>query len=126
MFEANASSSTAVVVEDDPDVRHLVTEVLQSAGFAVVAVDNGLDGVAAVKEHRPILATLDITMPGIDGFETARRMRAVSDVHIIMLSALSGDADIALGLKSGANDYLTKPFRPRQLRARVDALLGRA
>lgn len=125
MPDVNAFSSTAVVVDDDRDVRDLVAQILRAAGFTVVTADNGLDGVTAVREHRPLLVTLDVTMPGIDGFETARRIRAVSDAHIIMLSALGDAADVARGLEAGADEYLTKPFRPRELRRRIDALLAR-
>lgn len=125
MLDVNRFSPTAVVVEDEPDIRDLVAEILRTAGFAVIMADNGLDGVAAVEAHRPLLVTLDVTMPGIDGFEAARRIRAVSDAHIIMLTALADEADIARGLEAGAGDYLTKPFRPRELRARIDALLAR-
>ncbi|MGX1793251.1 response regulator transcription factor [Microbacterium sp. NPDC055312] len=125
MTDVNAFSSTAVVVDDDRDVRDLVAEILRAAGFTVVTADNGLDGVTAVQAHHPLLVTLDVTMPGIDGLEAARRIRAVSDAHIIMLTALGDAADVTRGLEAGADDYLTKPFRPRELRARIDALLAR-
>lgn len=125
MTDVNAFSSTAVVVDDDRDVRDLVAEILRAAGFTVVTADNGLDGVTAVQDHHPLLVTLDVTMPGIDGLEAARRIRAVSEAHIIMLTALGDAADVARGLEAGADDYLTKPFRPRELRARIDALLAR-
>lgn len=125
MPEEITSSATAVVVDDEDDIRDLVAEILRTAGFHVVTADNGLDGVAAVEEHRPLLVTLDATMPGIDGFETARRIRAVSDTHIIMLTALADEASVARGFEAGAGDYLTKPFRPRELRARVSALVTR-
>ncbi|MFC7788647.1 response regulator transcription factor [Microbacterium sp. MAHUQ-60] len=117
---------TAVVVEDDPDVRHLLAEVLESAGFSTIAVDNGIDGVRAVLAHQPLITTLDVNMPGIDGFEAARRIRAQSDTLIIMLTALDEEADVVLGLSAGADVYLNKPFRPRELRARIDALLRRS
>ncbi|MGO2932646.1 response regulator [Microbacterium sp.] len=116
---------TAVVVEDDPDVRHLLAEVLESAGFSTISVGNGIDGVRAVINYQPLITTLDVNMPGIDGFEAARRIRAQSDTYIIMLTALNEEADVVLGLSAGADEYLNKPFRPRELRARIEALLRR-
>ncbi|KAA9088955.1 response regulator transcription factor [Microbacterium radiodurans] len=116
---------TAVIVEDDPDIRHLLVEVLEAAGFSTVSVGNGIDGIQAVLSYRPLLTTLDVNMPGIDGFEAARRIRAQSDTYIIMLTGLSDEADVVLGLGSGADEYIVKPFRPREFRARVDALLRR-
>ncbi|MHC2997851.1 response regulator transcription factor [Microbacterium sp. HJ5] len=117
---------TAVIIEDDAEIRHILSEVLESAGFSTVSADNGMDGVRAVLAHKPLLTTLDVTMPGIDGFEAARRIRAQSDTYIIMLTGLQDEADVVAGLGAGADDYLLKPFRPRELRARVDALLRRA
>lgn len=125
MSDLSPPRRTAVIIEDDPDVRHLLAEILGSAGFSTHAVDNGIDGVAAVVAHDPLITTLDVNMPGIDGFETARRIRARSDTYIVMLTALGEEADIVLGLTAGADEYLNKPFRPRELRARIDALLRR-
>lgn len=125
MIVDDSSPRTAVIIEDDPDVRHLLAAVLESAGFSTFSVGNGLDGVAAVLTHQPLITTLDVNMPGIDGFEAARRIRAVSDTYIIMLTALYEEADVVLGLSAGADEYLNKPFRPRELRARIDALLRR-
>ncbi|MDO8383307.1 MAG: response regulator transcription factor [Microbacterium sp.] len=121
-----ARPKTAVVIEDDADIRALVVQVFQSAGLETTAVANGLDGVEAVIQHQPVVTTLDVSMPGIDGFETARRIRRVSDTIIIMISALSDEADVVLGLGSGADEYVIKPFRPRELRARIEAALRRA
>src|SRR6478752_3493111 len=117
---------TAVIIEDDPEIRHLLADVLESAGFSTVSVGNGIDGVRAVLTYKPLLTTIDVTMPGIDGIEAARRIRAQSDTFIIMLTGLSDEADVIAGLGAGADDYLLKPFRPRELRARVEALLRRA
>lgn len=116
---------TAVIIEDDPEIRHVLAEVLESAGFSTVSVGNGIDGVRAVLTYKPMLTTLDVNMPGIDGFEAARRIRAQSDTYIIMLTGLSDEADVVTGLGAGADDYLLKPFRPRELRARVEALMRR-
>ena len=118
-------SRTAVVVEDDEDIRELLRAVLTQAGFEVHAAATGGDGVELVREHRPIVTTLDISLPDIDGFEVARRVRAFSDSYIVMLTARGEEIDTLLGLEAGADDYLTKPFRPRELRARIEAMLRR-
>lgn len=115
----------AVVIEDDQDIRELIVMVLGQSGFEVHAVANGADGVEAVRHHRPVIVTLDLGLPDIDGFEVARRIRLFSDSYIIMLTARAEELDTLLGLESGADDYLTKPFRPRELRARVSAMLRR-
>lgn len=117
----DVAEQRAVVIEDDTDVRELLVDVLSSAGFAVVAVDNGDDGVEAVVAHRPDITTLDIKLPGIDGFETARRIRERSDTHLLLITALTDEADAILGFGVGADDVVTKPFRARELRARVIA-----
>jgi two-component system OmpR family response regulator len=115
----------AVVIEDDDDIRHLLETVLSQAGFEVTARSNGYDGIEAVRAVSPIVITLDVNMPGIDGFETAKRIRAFSDSYIVMLTALGEEIDTLQGLESGADDYITKPFRPRELRARIEAMLRR-
>lgn len=125
MSDGRERAKTAVIVEDDPDIRHLLAEVLESAGFSTVSADNGIDGVSAVVAHRPLITTLDVNMPGIDGFEAARRIRQKSDTYIIMLTGLEEEADVVLGLGAGADEYVVKPFRPRELRARIEALLRR-
>ncbi|WP_125131098.1 response regulator transcription factor [Microbacterium sp. 10M-3C3] len=125
MSDSADAQKTAVIVEDDPDIRHLLVEVLESAGFSTVSVGNGIDGVRAVIAYQPLITTLDVNMPGIDGFEAARRIRAQSDTYIIMLTGLEDEADVVLGLGAGADEYVVKPFRPRELRARIEALLRR-
>ena len=115
----------AVVIEDDEDIRNLLQTVLSQAGFEVVARSNGIDGVEAVRTFDPIVTTLDVNMPGIDGFETAKRIRGFSSTYIVMLTALAEEIDTLQGLDSGADDYITKPFRPRELRARIEAMLRR-
>jgi DNA-binding response OmpR family regulator len=125
MSDPIAPLKTAVVIEDDPDIRHLLVEILESAGFSTVSVGNGIDGVQAVLAYRPLLTTLDVNLPGIDGIEAARRIRAQSDTYILMLTAMEEEADVILGLSAGADEYLSKPFRPRELRARIEALLRR-
>ena len=115
----------AVVIEDDDDIRNLLATVLTQGGFEVVARANGLDGIEAVRSFDPTVTTLDVNMPGIDGFETAKRIRAFSSTYIVMLTALEEEIDTLQGLDAGADDYITKPFRPRELRARIEAMLRR-
>lgn len=125
MSDPSAPLKTAVIIEDDPEIRHLIVEVLEAAGFSTVSVGNGIDGVRAVASYQPSITTLDVNMPGIDGFEAARRIRAQSDTYIIMITGLEEEADLVVGLGAGADDYIVKPFRPRELRARVDSLMRR-
>jgi len=115
----------AVVIEDDADIRALIAEVLTQAGFTVRTAASGVDGAALVAELEPIVTTLDVSMPGIDGFETARRIREASTTYLVMITARGEEVDVLQGLQAGADDYVTKPFRPRELRARIDAMLRR-
>jgi len=116
-------SQVAVVIEDDPDIRSLVTEVLDQAGFTVYSAGTGTEGLELVRTRQPIVTTLDVSLPGMDGFETARRIRALSATYIVMLTARAEEIDTLQGLQAGADDYVTKPFRPRELRARIEAML---
>lgn len=112
-------NGNAVVIEDDDGIRALITAVLRRAGLHVVAVTNGTDGVAAVRDLDPIVVTIDIRMPGINGIETTRRIRSFSDVFIVMLSAQVTSGDEVASLNGGADVYMAKPFRPRDLQAMV-------
>lgn len=114
-----------MIIEDEADIRRLLEEVLEQAGFETHSAGNGFDGVEKVRRYRPTLTTLDVSMPGIDGFETAKRIRAFSETYLIMLTARSEEIDTLMGLEAGADDYVAKPFRPRELRARIDAMLRR-
>ncbi|WP_435743109.1 response regulator transcription factor [Microbacterium sp. PMB16] len=125
MSERTAGSLVAVIIEDDAGVRSLLDEVFTAAGFRTFLAGSGEEGLAAIEAHGPVITTLDINLPGIDGFEVARRIRRISSTFIIMLSALAEESDVVLGLTSGADEYLVKPFRPRELRARIEALLRR-
>ena len=125
MAMATGQDRTAVVIEDDADVRNLLSAILNEAGFVCVPAATGVEGINAVREHQPILTTLDVSLPGIDGFEVARRIRSFSNTYVIMLSARDEEIDTLMGLDAGADDYLTKPFRPRELRARIEAMLRR-
>ncbi|HEY9291085.1 MAG TPA: response regulator transcription factor, partial [Microlunatus sp.] len=115
----------AVIIEDDADIGNLLAAVLAEAGFESHQATSGVEGIDAVRKHEPILTTLDISLPGIDGFEVARRIRDFSSTYVIMLSARTDEVDTLMGLDAGADDYITKPFRPRELRARVEAMLRR-
>ncbi len=115
-----------LVVDDDVTVREVVVSYLRAGGHAVA---EAADGDAALREMRDApadLVVLDLMMPGIDGLEVCRRLRSVGDVPVIMLTALGSEADRVVGLETGADDYVTKPFSPRELVLRVDALLRRA
>jgi two-component system OmpR family response regulator len=125
MSVSGESRRVAVIIEDDADIRHLLEAVLTQAGFDAIATSNGLDGVRAVRAYDPVVTTLDVSMPGMDGFETAKRIRAFSATYLVMLTARDEEIDTLQGLEAGADDYLTKPFRPRELRARIDAMLRR-
>ncbi|MBC7724483.1 MAG: response regulator transcription factor [Burkholderiaceae bacterium] len=120
-----AGERVAVIVEDDADIRQLLETILTQGGFQVIACGNGQDGIDAVRRFDPVVVTLDVNMPGMDGFEVARRVRAFSSTYIIMLTALNDEIDTLRGLDAGADDFLTKPFRPRELRARIEAMLRR-
>lgn len=117
------NSPVAVIIEDDVDIRALISAVLSGSGFDVHTATAGLEGIELVREHKPIVTTLDVSMPGIDGHETARQIREFSDTHIIMVTARAEEYDARAGRDAGAHDYLTKPFRPRELRAMVLALV---
>ncbi|WP_411373904.1 response regulator transcription factor [Arthrobacter sp. MPF02] len=117
--------NVAVVVEDDDDVRNLLVAVLQQAGFEVHAAATGHQGVDAVRAHHASLVTLDVGLPDIDGFEVLRRVRQFSDAYVVMLTGRNDELDTITALHGGADDYMTKPFRSRELRARVVAMMRR-
>ncbi|MFJ4208460.1 response regulator transcription factor [Paenarthrobacter sp. NPDC089675] len=114
-----------LVIEDDQDIRELVRVVLSQAGFDVHVASTGSAGVTSARELNPDVITLDLGLPDIDGFEVARQIRKSSDAYIIMLTARAEELDTLMGLEAGGDDYLTKPFRPRELRARVEAMMRR-
>jgi DNA-binding response OmpR family regulator len=116
---------TVVIVEDDADIQEALVTIFKQGGFEVHAFASGAQGVEAVREHCPQVLILDLNLPDIDGYEVARRVRLFSNTYILMLTARTHEMDTLLGLEAGADDYLTKPFRPRELRYRVEALLRR-
>jgi DNA-binding response OmpR family regulator len=123
--EVEPDERSAVIIEDDPEIAELLEVVLSQAGFRTHVAAEGLRGLELIQEHNPMLTTLDVNLPGIDGFEVARRIRGFSSTYVIMLSARQDEIDTLTGLNSGADDYLAKPFRPRELRARIEAMIRR-
>ena len=118
-----------LVVEDEPDIRGLVVLHLEREGFRCRTAANGPDAVREAKAHRPDLIVLDLMLPGLDGLEVCRRLRAdpeTAGVPIIMLTAKADEVDRVVGLELGADDYVAKPFSPRELVARARAVLRRA
>lgn len=114
-----------LVVDDEPNIVDLTTMYLKREGFNVVSAGDGLAALEMIDKRSPALVVLDIMLPELDGFEVCRRVRAESDVPILMLTARDDDIDKIVGLELGADDYLTKPFNPRELVARVKAILRR-
>jgi DNA-binding response OmpR family regulator len=118
-------SHRILVVEDDETIAHAVAERLRSAGFEVDVAVDGPSGVEAAAARRPDLVVLDLMLPGLDGLEVCRRIQRDSRVPVLMLTARDDEADLLVGLAVGADDYLTKPFSPRELVARARAILRR-
>ena len=119
-------SGVAVVIEDDDAIGAVVGTYLEQAGFDVIRKCTGEEGLQAVDEREPRFVVLDLGLPDLDGFELCRRLRASGDVPILILTARDEEVDRIIGLELGADDYLTKPFSPRELVARVRAVLRRA
>src|SRR5438876_5250586 len=117
---------TVLVVEDESSIASFVALYLKNAGYAVKTSATGNEALAEVSAETPALIVLDLMLPDIDGIEVCRRIRKSSDVPILMLTARDEDVDKIIGLEVGADDYLTKPFNPRELVARVKAILRRA
>jgi DNA-binding response OmpR family regulator len=119
-------TGVAVVIEDDEAISALVAAYLEQAGFHVVCEHTGEKGINAVERHDPRVVVLDLALPDLDGLEICRQLRASRRVPILILSARDEEADRIIGLEFGADDYVTKPFSPRELVARVRAILRRA
>jgi DNA-binding response OmpR family regulator len=118
-------SAKILVVDDEPKIVKLVRSYLEQAGFAVVEAGDGQTALIQARREKPDLVVLDLGLPGIDGLEVARTLRREREVPIIMLTARIEDTDKIVGLELGADDYVTKPFNPRELVARVRAVLRR-
>lgn len=120
--------TTIVIVEDDPDIIEMARYNLERGGFIVLTASDGEKGLATIRRHKPDVVLLDLMLPGIDGLEVCRRLRgaeATADLPVIMLTAKGEETDVVVGLEIGADEYVTKPFSPRALVARVRALLRR-
>ena len=118
-------SDFILIVDDEQRIVDLARLYLEKEGFTVKSANDGLMGYRQIIESQPALVILDLMLPGMDGLEICRKVRATSDVPIIMLTARSDDIDKIVGLELGADDYLTKPFNPRELLARVKAIMRR-
>ena len=119
------TASKILVVDDESSIRTLVRSYLAAEEYAVVEAENGEEAVQLVQEQTPDLVVLDVSMPVLDGIEALRQIRTFSDVYVVMLTARSEEVDKLIGLSVGADDYLTKPFSPRELVARIKAVLRR-
>ena len=122
----SSEQTVIVLIEDDPNIADLVDLYLRNDGYRVYQSNTGEGGLAIVRDRSPRLVILDVGLAGdMDGLQVCRELRAHSDVPIIMLTARDGEIDRVLGLEMGADDYVTKPFSPRELVARVKAILRR-
>ncbi len=118
-------SCEIAIVEDEPELADLVADYLRAAGYTTTVHADGAVALAALRERMPALVVLDLMLPGMDGLALCRALRAFSDVPVVMVTARVEEIDRVLGLESGADDYLCKPFSPRELVARVKAILRR-
>jgi two-component system, OmpR family, alkaline phosphatase synthesis response regulator PhoP len=117
--------ATILIVDDEPKITRLVRDYLESSGFGVVIAGDGREALMRARTERPDLVILDLGLPGLDGLDVARSLRRDGDLPIIMLTARDDETDKLIGLELGADDYVTKPFSPRELVARVRAVLRR-
>ena len=120
-----AATQRVLVVDDDAELRELIELVLAEEGLAVSTATTGREAIESVRRDEPDLVTLDLSLPDLDGTEVCRELRAFSDVYVVMVTGRDQESDRLAGLEIGADDYLVKPFSPRELRARVKALLRR-
>jgi DNA-binding response OmpR family regulator len=119
------SRRTVLIIEDELDIRELLRVILERAGMDIVEATTGADGLRAFYERKPHLVILDVGLPDLDGWQVLERIRELSDVYVLMLTARATEMEKVRGLRSGADDYLTKPFGRQELVARVEALLRR-
>jgi DNA-binding response OmpR family regulator len=124
-----SAKTRIVIADDDKDILDLVVFKLTQAGFETVAVSDGVSALAAIEADPPRLAILDVMMPGLSGIDVLRKVRAnvaIRDLDVILLTARARDADVDTGFATGASDYVIKPFSPRELLHRVNAVLARS
>lgn len=121
----DTATISILVVDDEPRLRDLIRSYLEREGFRVLWAADGLSALDLVRQHRPDVVVLDLMLPGLDGLEVCRRLRTFSDAYVLMLTARAEEVDRIVGLEVGADDYLTKPFSPRELMARIRAMLRR-
>jgi DNA-binding response OmpR family regulator len=121
----NSDKKTVLVIEDDPNTAALISLYLEREGFTPVTAEDGVEGLTLAEKSRPVLVILDLMLPKMDGWEVCRRLRQKSEVPVIMLTARGEEIDRVAGLTLGADDYVVKPFSPRELVARVKAVLRR-
>jgi DNA-binding response OmpR family regulator len=122
----NATGQTVLVIDDEPKIVEICRDYLAAAGFNVLTAADGLQGLATARRDQPDLIVLDLMLPGLDGLDLCRELRREGNTPIIMLTARVEESDKLIGLELGADDYLTKPFSPRELVARVRTVLRRA
>ncbi len=125
MQDELTNQPTILVIDDEASIRNVAKAYLEHAGYRVLCATTGPEGLQMALDHQPDLIVLDLMLPGMDGMEITARLRERSDVYILMLTARSDEMDRVAGLRVGADDYLTKPFSPRELVARVEAILRR-
>ena len=114
-----------LVIDDEPQIVEICSDYIKAAGYEVISAANGIEGLLKARQEKPDLIVLDIMMPEMDGFEFCRTIRRENDVPIIMLTARVEETDKLIGLELGADDYITKPFSPRELVARIRVVLKR-
>lgn len=119
-------TKTILVIDDEPQIVEICRDYLKSAGFDVLTARDGQSGIALTQRHHPDLIVLDLMLPGMDGLDVCKSLRKEDNIPIIMLTARVEESDILVGLELGADDYITKPFSPRELVARVRTVLRRA
>ncbi len=126
LYDQRTMSQSILVVDDDPHIRDVVCFALNKAGMTTRAAGDGAEALRMAEEQAPDLLVLDINMPEMDGLEVCRRLRQSSEVPVLFLSSRDDEIDRVLGLELGADDYVTKPFSPRELVARINAILKRS
>lgn len=124
--EISQERRRVLVVEDEPDTVYLLKQILRMAGYNVVSAENGNEALKKVAEYNPDLVLLDLMMPEMDGWQTMTHLREMTDMPVIIVSALDGKSEVVHGLRMGADDYLTKPFHTDEVIARVQAVLRRS